>query len=34
MVDRETDRCTRWIKEAIWIIKTVPTVNRDEGVTD
>ena len=27
----ETNRCARWIKEAIWIRKTKPTMNRDEG---
>ena len=31
MVDKETNRCVHWIKEAIWIRKTEPTVNRDEG---
>ena len=31
VVDRETDRCARWIKEAMWITKTEPTMNRDEG---
>ena len=25
------NRCARWIKENIWIWKTVPTMNRDEG---
>ena len=29
VVDKETNRCAPWIKEAIWIRKTVPTVNRD-----
>ena len=32
VVDRETNMCARWIKEAIWIRKTVPTMNRDEGL--
>ena len=31
VVDKETNRCARWIKEAIWIRKTEPTTNRDEG---
>ena len=31
VVDRETNRCARWITEAIWIRKTEPTMNRDEG---
>jgi len=31
MVDRQTDRCVRRIKEAMWIRKTVQTMNRDEG---
>ena len=31
VVDKETNRCVRWIKEAIWIRKTEPTMNRDEG---
>ena len=30
-VDKETNRCARWIKESIWIRKTEPTMNRDEG---
>ena len=30
-VDKETNRCARWIKEAIWIRKTKQTMNRDEG---
>ena len=29
---REYNRNTRWIKEAIWIGKTTPAMNRDEGV--
>ena len=31
VVDKETNRCARWIKKAIWIRKTKPTMNRDEG---
>ena len=31
VVDKETNRCVRWIKEAIRIRKTEPTMNRDEG---
>ena len=31
MVDTQTDRCVRWIKEGIWIRKMAPTKNRDEG---
>ena len=31
VVAMETNRCARWIKEAIWIRKTKPTMNRDEG---
>ena len=31
VVDKETNRCARWIKEAIWIRKTKPTINTDEG---
>ena len=31
VVDKETNRCARWIKEAIWIRKTKPTTNTDEG---
>ena len=34
MVDRETDRCVSWIKEAIWIRKIAPTKNRDERATE
>ena len=34
LVDKETNRSARWIKEAIWIRKTKPTMNRDEGATD
>ena len=30
VVDKETNRCARWIKEVIWIRKTEPTMNRDE----
>ena len=31
VVDKEMNRCAPWIKEAIWIRKTEPTMNRDEG---
>ena len=31
MVDKETNMCARWIKEAIWIRNTEPIMNRDEG---
>ena len=31
LVDKERNWCARWIKEAIWITKTKPTMNRDEG---
>ena len=31
VVDKEMNRCVHWIKEAIWIRKTEPTMNRDEG---
>ena len=31
VLDREEDRTRRWIKEAIWIRKSVPVLNRDEG---
>ena len=31
MVDREKNWCVRWIKEAMCIRKTVPTMNRVEG---
>ena len=31
VLDREEDRTRRWIKEAIWIRKSVPVMNRDEG---
>ena len=27
VVDKETNRCARWIKEVIWIRKTEPTMN-------
>ena len=30
---RPTDRCGRCCKEATWIRKTAPTMNRDEGAT-
>ena len=32
MVDRQTDRCARWIKDAMWIREIAPTMNRDEGL--
>ena len=31
LVDKETNRCARWINETIWIRKTKSTMNRDEG---
>ena len=31
VIDREDNRRTRWIKEAIWIRKSTPVMNRDEG---
>ncbi|XP_078580142.1 uncharacterized protein LOC144864161 [Branchiostoma floridae x Branchiostoma japonicum] len=31
VIDREDHRCTRWIKEAVWIRKSTPVMNRDEG---
>ena len=31
VVDKETNRCARWIKEVIWIRKTEPTMISDEG---
>ena len=31
VIDRECNRNARWIKEAIWIRKTTPVMNRDEG---
>ena len=31
VIDREDNRRTRWIKEAVWIRKSAPTMNRDEG---
>ena len=31
VLDRETNRCARWIKEAVYIRMTAPTANRDEG---
>ena len=36
VVDKETNynRCALWIKEAIWIRKMKPTMNRDEGAID
>ena len=30
-MDRETGRCARWNKEAIWIRKAAPTMKRNEG---
>ena len=32
VLDREEDRTRRWIKEAIWIRKSLPVMNRDEGL--
>ena len=31
VVDKDTNMYARWIKEAICIRKTEPTMNRDEG---
>ena len=31
VLDREEDRTRRWIKEAMWIRKSIPVMNRDEG---
>ena len=31
VIDRECNRNARWIKEATWIQKTTPVMNRDEG---
>ena len=31
VTDRECNRKARWIKEALWIRKTTPVMNRDEG---
>ena len=31
VLDREEDRTRRWIKEAIWIRKSLTVMNRDEG---
>ena len=31
VVDREAQRQTRWIKEALWIRKTPTCMNRDAG---
>ena len=31
VIDSESDRYRRWIKEAIWIKRKSPTMNRDEG---
>ena len=32
VMDKETDMCARWIKEAICIRKIALTMNRDEGL--
>jgi len=29
VVDKDTNRCAIWVKEAIFIRKTEPTINRD-----
>ena len=34
VIDRNCNRNARWIKEAIWIRKTTPVMNRDEGGID
>ena len=31
VVDKETNICARWIKEAFWVRKTESTMNRDVG---
>ena len=31
VLDLEEDHTRRWIKEAIWIRKSAPVMNRDEG---
>ncbi|KAI8484651.1 hypothetical protein Bbelb_375920 [Branchiostoma belcheri] len=31
VIDREDNRRIRWIKEAVWIRKSTPVMNRDEG---
>ena len=32
VIDREADKCTRWLKEAIWICRRgQQTLNKDEG---
>ena len=31
VLDREEDRTRRWIKEDIWIRRSMPVMNRDEG---
>ena len=31
VIDREDKKCIRWIKEAVWIRKSTPVMNRDEG---
>ena len=30
-IDREDNKYTRWVKEAIWIRKSTAVMNRDEG---
>ena len=34
VVDRETDTCMRWVKEAIWIKKTTSYEERHRGAKD
>ena len=34
VIDRACNRNARWIKEATWIRKTTPVMNRDEGDID
>ena len=34
VLNREEDSTRRWIKEAIWIRKSMPVRNRDEGATN
>ena len=34
VLDRDEDRTRRWIKEAIWIRKSIPVMNKDEGATN
>ncbi len=31
IVDRESDKYKRWIRESIWICRKSPTMNRDKG---